>query len=171
MQQIIKKLYDCLQDELLYYVSLEDLIQREQQLVRSIDADGVFRAAEQKEALVLKLRENEAKRAAIIDELAPRLGCPPEKVRVALLLDHLNPTARQLLSDLRDKLRAVIQRVQTETQRLQERLLISHYTIDDTMTFIRQQLAGPATDTVYAASAGARPHPGATPSMLVSRRA
>lgn len=169
MQNLIKELYDCLRNELLQYVALEELLKREQLLVQSLSAQHLLDTVRQKEEFTQKISMLENQRKRIVAQLARQMDLPPEEVRVSVLLDKLNPTGRKLLAELREQLRLVIGRVQTETHKLEEKIRLSESLIDDTMSYIRQVLIGDSAPN-YMQQPTTMYNGASTPSVVISRQ-
>jgi hypothetical protein len=170
MQNLIKELYDCLRNELLQYVALEELLQSEQLLVQSLNAQSLFDAVRQKETMTGQIAALEIQRKRIVAQLAARLGLPSDELNVSRLLEHLNPTGGKLLGALREQLRATIERVREETGKLEIRIRHSESLIDDTMSYIRQVLAGDSAPGYVKQSSAMRQGISATPSVVISRQ-
>ncbi|RIK98940.1 MAG: hypothetical protein DCC71_20685 [Proteobacteria bacterium] len=78
------------------YVELRDLLQHERECMLNLDADGLERAVEAKEAIAEEARLLEESRVEVARELARAVGVDEERPRLSLLCEALGASGAPL---------------------------------------------------------------------------
>ena len=171
MKQLVTQLTHLLEEELLLYSTLEDIIRREQQLIEGLNSVEMMKLVSQKKTIGTKIEEVEQRRGKLVEQLAQAIGCTKDRFNIPLLLEHLNGEQRGRLHEIRTQLKQSILNVREESQKLEIRAtgLIGLY--NDTLDFIMKELTGKQETTQYPNAYQSKAGRTSAQSVIVSRQA
>jgi flagellar biosynthesis/type III secretory pathway chaperone len=149
MHQLIKQLYDLLQDECSQYDALVQLLREEGDALRHVRFGALPDIIARKDTAQIKIQQCEHQRHELVRSLAAKLDCTEEDFRLSMLYPHIPAKGRDLLESLRDALTRGVEEVRRQTANTQQAADSMMMILHDTMDYIARQ-SGARPNVSYA---------------------
>jgi len=117
MTDLLSRLEDGLDRQLILYRQLLDLFLIERDAIMASDLEALNRVVMDKETLLQTIRREELCRVEVGEALAAQLGMAPEELNISRICAKVNEACASTIKRKRGKLQALLDEIQIESGR------------------------------------------------------